>query len=152
MSTLLGGQKNQKNVPETKKPKKKNPKFLGRGVVYLRHIPKGFHEEEMSKYFRQFGHVTRLNLVRSKCTGRPKGYAFIEFLYSEVAQVVAETMNNYLMFGKVLKAEYIPSEKIRRAGSAIIVRWKEISENGRQAELLGSNPRSKGFCLFGDFN
>jgi hypothetical protein len=35
--------------------------------------------------------------------GRPKGYAFIEFLYSEVAQVVAETMNNYLMCGRLLK-------------------------------------------------
>jgi RNA recognition motif-containing protein len=35
--------------------------------------------------------------------GKPKGYAFIEFLYSEVAQVVAETMNNYLMCGRLLK-------------------------------------------------
>ncbi|KAJ9591534.1 hypothetical protein L9F63_001888, partial [Diploptera punctata] len=111
---------NKKKVPKAKdvmgeKPKKKtNPKFLGRGVVYLRHIPKGFHEEQMSTYFNQFGRVTRLNLVRSKRTGKPKGYAFIEFLYSEVAQVVAETMNNYLMFGKVLKAEYIPGDKIHR--------------------------------------
>lgn len=86
-------------------------KDQGRGVVYLSHIPEGFFEEEMNSYFSQFGRVTRLNLVRSKKTGKPKGYAFIEFLYSEVAQVVAETMNNYLMCGKLLKAEYIPGDR-----------------------------------------
>lgn len=89
-------------------------KPLGRGVVLLRHIPPGFHEEEMSSYFNQFGRVTRLNLVRSKKTGNPRGYAFIEFLYSEVAQVVAETMNNYLMCGRLLKAEYIPGDHVSR--------------------------------------
>ncbi|XP_069682404.1 MKI67 FHA domain-interacting nucleolar phosphoprotein-like [Periplaneta americana] len=86
----------------------------GRGVVILRHIPRGFQEEEMSSYFNQFGRVTRLNLVRSQKTGNPRGYAFIEFLYSEVAQVVAETMNNYLMCGRLLKAEYIPGDSVGR--------------------------------------
>ncbi|KAJ4447854.1 hypothetical protein ANN_09863 [Periplaneta americana] len=47
-------------------------------------------------------------------TGNPRGYAFIEFLYSEVAQVVAETMNNYLMCGRLLKAEYIPGDSVGR--------------------------------------
>lgn len=89
-------------------------KDQGKGVVYLSHIPEGFCEEEMNSYFSQFGRVTRLNLVRSKKTGKPKGYAFIEFLYSEVAQVVAETMNNYLMCGKLLKAEYIPGDRTYR--------------------------------------
>lgn len=35
-------------------------------------------------------------------TGRARGYAFIEFMYPEVAKVVAETMNNYLMHKKIL--------------------------------------------------
>ena len=35
-------------------------------VVYLGHIPHGFYEEEMNKYFSQFGTVTRLKLARSK--------------------------------------------------------------------------------------
>lgn len=38
-------------------------------------------------------------------TGRSKGYAFVEFEYDEVARIVAETMNNYLMFDKLLKCE-----------------------------------------------
>lgn len=39
---------------------------MERGVVYLGHIPHGFYEEEMKKYFSQFGTVTRLKLSRSK--------------------------------------------------------------------------------------
>ena len=33
------------------------------------HIPHGFYEEEMSKYFSQFGTVSRLRLARSKKVG-----------------------------------------------------------------------------------
>lgn len=36
-------------------------------------------------------------------SGKPKGYAFIEFLHPEVAKIAAETMNNYLMFNRLLK-------------------------------------------------
>ena len=38
-------------------------------------------------------------------TGRSRGYAFIEFEFPEVAAIVAESMNNYLMFDKLLKCE-----------------------------------------------
>ena len=38
-------------------------------------------------------------------TANSKGYAFVEFEYDEVARIAAETMNNYLMFGKLLKCE-----------------------------------------------
>ncbi len=38
-------------------------------------------------------------------TGRSKGYAFVEFECDEVAKIVADTMNNYLMFNKLLKCE-----------------------------------------------
>ncbi|XKL60930.1 hypothetical protein PGB90_007987 [Kerria lacca] len=82
-----------------------------RGVVYLGHVPHGFYEQEMKSFFSQFGKVTNINIPRSTRTRRYRGYAFVEFLYPEVAKVVAETMNNYLMFKKVLKAKYIPPEE-----------------------------------------
>ena len=74
-----------------------------RGVVCLSRIPHGFYENEMRKYFSQFGTVTRLKLFRSRKTGRSRGFAFIEFQFSEVAAIAAEAMNNYLMFNKLLK-------------------------------------------------
>ncbi|XP_062520276.1 MKI67 FHA domain-interacting nucleolar phosphoprotein-like [Corticium candelabrum] len=84
----------------------------GRGVMYVGHIPHGFYEEQMKKFFSQFGHVTRVRLARSKKTANSKGYAFLEFEFDEVAQIAAETMNNYLMFGKLLKCNYIPPGKV----------------------------------------
>ncbi|XP_037948539.1 MKI67 FHA domain-interacting nucleolar phosphoprotein-like [Teleopsis dalmanni] len=84
-----------------------------RGVVFIKHLPHGFFEEQLKNYFGQFGNVTRLRLARSKRSGGSKGYAFIEFEYPEVAQVAAETMDNYLMFQKIVKAQYIPPEKQR---------------------------------------
>ncbi|XP_041371797.1 LOW QUALITY PROTEIN: MKI67 FHA domain-interacting nucleolar phosphoprotein-like [Gigantopelta aegis] len=87
--------------------KKKDNASLTPGVVYLGHIPHGFYEKEMTSFFSQFGRVTRLRLARSKKTGASKGYAFIEFRSEDVAKIVAETMNNYLMFEKLLKCQFV---------------------------------------------
>ncbi|XP_038223066.1 MKI67 FHA domain-interacting nucleolar phosphoprotein-like [Zerene cesonia] len=89
-------------------------KHRPKGLVYLGHIPHGFYEHEMTQYFRQFGMVTNARVIRSKRTGNSKGYAFVEFKDPAVAQVVAETMNNYLMGKRLIKAAYIPPEKQKR--------------------------------------
>lgn len=44
-----------------------------------------------------------------------KGYGFIEFENDEVAKIAAETMNDYLMFNKLLKCHVIPKEKLNKA-------------------------------------
>ncbi|XP_026497012.2 MKI67 FHA domain-interacting nucleolar phosphoprotein [Vanessa tameamea] len=104
-------EKNKKKTSlEEKKPKtfKKREK---RGLVYLAHIPHGFYEHQMTEYFKQFGVVTNARVIRSSRTGNSKGYAFVEFKEPSVAEIVAETMNNYLMGKRLLKAVYIPPEK-----------------------------------------
>ncbi|KAH8332708.1 hypothetical protein KR074_009259 [Drosophila pseudoananassae] len=82
-----------------------------RGVVLVERLPHGFFEQQLRQYFSQFGRVLRVRLGRSERTGNSRGFAFVEFEYPEVAQVAAETMDNYLMFQKVVKAKYIPPEK-----------------------------------------
>eukprot|EP00057_Strongylocentrotus_purpuratus_P014082 XP_011668556.1 PREDICTED: MKI67 FHA domain-interacting nucleolar phosphoprotein-like [Strongylocentrotus purpuratus] len=82
------------------------------GVVYVSHIPHGFYEPQMKKFFSQFGNIKRLRLSRSKKSGKSKGYAYIEFEYDEVAKVVTETMHNYLMYQKLLKCFYVPKDKL----------------------------------------
>lgn len=66
----------------------------------------------MKAYFSQFGPITRLRLSRNRVTGRSKHYAFIEFASASVAKVVAKTMDNYLMFGHILKCRFVPEEQI----------------------------------------
>ena len=66
----------------------------------------------MRAYFSQFGEITRLRLSRNRITGRSKHYAFVEFSSASVAKIVAETMDNYLMYGHILKCKFIPSEQL----------------------------------------
>jgi len=81
-------------------------------VVYLGRVPHGFYEDQMKAYFSQFGDVTRLRLSRNKNTGRSKHYAFIEFSSSAVAEIVAETMDNYLLMGHILRCKLIPKDEV----------------------------------------
>ena len=82
------------------------------GVVYVGHIPHGFYEHEMRQYFSQFGPLTRLRLSRNRKTGASKHFAFIEFAEESTAEIAAKTMDNYLMFGRILKCKVVPREKL----------------------------------------
>ncbi|XP_023015919.2 MKI67 FHA domain-interacting nucleolar phosphoprotein-like [Leptinotarsa decemlineata] len=82
-----------------------------RGLLFISHLPHGFYENEMKKYFQQFGNVTNVKVCRSKRTGNSKGFGYVEFSNPDVAKIAAETMNNYLMFKKRITTEYIPFEK-----------------------------------------
>jgi nucleolar protein 15 len=66
----------------------------------------------MRAYFTQFGEITRLRLSRNRITGRSKHYAFVEFSSVTVAKIVAETMDNYLMYGHILKCKFVPAESL----------------------------------------
>lgn len=81
-------------------------------LMLTRRVPRGFFEPQMKKYFSQFGRVLNLRLSRNKKTGASKHYAFVEFASAEVADIVARTMNNYLMFGHILKCALIPKEQV----------------------------------------
>merc|ERR1712218_210061 len=90
------------------------PSYSGskdRGLIYISHVPHGFYEKQMREFFSQFGTVTNLRLGRSRKTGRSKGFAFVEFKYQEVAKIAADSMNNYLMFDKIVKCELVPQER-----------------------------------------
>jgi nucleolar protein 15 len=66
----------------------------------------------MKKYFSQFGTVTRLRLSRNKKTGASKHYAFVEFASAEVADIVARTMDKYLLFNHILQCKVVPPENV----------------------------------------
>src|SRR5436853_7906164 len=66
----------------------------------------------MREYLSQFGTITKLRPLRNKRTGASKLFAFIEFESDEVAKIVAGAMDNYLMFGHILKCKYVPQESL----------------------------------------
>jgi len=104
--------KDDNPLDDTHKSKRHDDVFWGEhGVIRVKGIPHGFYEEQMRKFFSQFGKVTNLKLNRSKKTGGSRGFAFVQFRYKEVAVIVAEAMNNYLMFDCILKVIVYPQEK-----------------------------------------
>lgn len=82
------------------------------GVIYVGRIPHGFYEHEMRQYFSQFGPINKLRISRNKKTGASKHFAFVEFAEDTTAEIVAKTMNNYLLFGHVLKVKTIPKDQV----------------------------------------
>ena len=50
--------------------------------------------------------------AETKQTGASKHYAFIEFKYASVAQIVQETMDNYLLLGHILVCKVVPDDQI----------------------------------------
>jgi nucleolar protein 15 len=82
------------------------------GVVYVGRIPHGFYEHEMKAYFTQFGAINRLRLSRNRKTGASRHFAFMEFASADVAEIVAKTMDNYLLFGHILKCKLVDPEQV----------------------------------------
>uniref|UniRef100_A0A336M4H8 CSON010575 protein n=1 Tax=Culicoides sonorensis TaxID=179676 RepID=A0A336M4H8_CULSO len=111
--------------------KKSQPNRAPRGLMMIKCLPHGFFEEQLKEYFSQFGKVTRVRLARSFKTTRSRGFAFVEFQYPEVAEIAAETMNNYMMFKKVIKTAYIPPEqqKFNYFRSSVLF---QTNENGQK--------------------
>ncbi|KAK2642817.1 hypothetical protein Ddye_024580 [Dipteronia dyeriana] len=81
-------------------------------VLYIGRIPHGFYEKEMQAFFSQFGVIKRLRIARNKKTGKSKHFGFIEFQDPEVAEVVADTMQGYLLFEHLLQVHPILPENV----------------------------------------
>ena len=76
-------------------------------------IPHGFYEPQMRAYFTQFGTILNLRLARNKHTGKSKHHAFVEFASAAVADIVARTMDKYLLFGHILQVRTVPAEQVK---------------------------------------
>jgi len=72
------------------------------GILYIGHLPKGFNEPELRKFFEQFGEIKKLRVARSNKTARQKGYAFLQFKEPKIADVAAKAMHKYMIFGRTL--------------------------------------------------
>lgn len=114
------------------------------GVVYLGRIPHGFYEDQLRAYFSQFGDISRLRLSRNKKTGRSKHYGFIEFVSGPVAQIVAETMDNYLLMGHILTCKVIPKNEVHPGLWVGANRKWRVVPTYRLAQAQHNKPRSEG--------
>ena len=103
-------------------------------TIYLGHVPPGFGEAEMRKFFMQFGDVSKLKLFRSKKTKGSKGYAFIKFDSVTTAGTVSEAMNGYFMGDRQLVSEVVPKWKCHK-GMFLQPRKRKEGDDKSDAEL-----------------
>jgi nucleolar protein 15 len=130
----------KKTIEKSKKTQEYSSKP---GVVYLGRIPHGFYEEEMKQYFSQFGKVSRLRLSRNKKTGHSKHYAFIEFQSETVAEIAAETMNNYLLFGHLLVCKVIPQDQVHPSTFVGANRKFRVADRFKTLRKKHNKPKTK---------
>jgi len=112
--------KNQKGTKvETEKANDTQKTFdnkqVSKNVIIIGHIPHGFYEPQIFEFLKQFGYVKGLQLSRSKKTGRSRGYAFVRFASSDVAQIVVQSVNGYMVGDKILTCKIVSNpETFRR--------------------------------------
>ncbi|KAF7312233.1 RNA-binding domain-containing protein [Mycena indigotica] len=134
--------KDDKTVQKKLENAKRKP-AADRGVIFLGRIPHGFYEEQAKAYFSQFGNVTRLRVSRNKKTGQSKHYGFIEFDSSSVAQIVADTMDNYLLMGHILRCKLIPKDQVHpELWVGANRKWRPVPK-ARVARAEHNKPRTK---------
>mmetsp|Transcript_7759 Transcript_7759/g.11371 ORF Transcript_7759/g.11371 Transcript_7759/m.11371 type:complete len:391 (+) Transcript_7759:81-1253(+) len=108
---------NKKQAITAKSQRQKSKDKVGEDatsrVIYIGHIPPAFEEPQILEFVSQFGKVTNIKLSRSKRTGNPRGYAFVELADDEVAAIVADTMSGYFLMGeRRLVCHVVPKDKI----------------------------------------
>ncbi|KAL1586681.1 hypothetical protein WHR41_04618 [Cladosporium halotolerans] len=101
----------QKHIAKKTGTKERDPETTP-GTVHLSRLPHGFFEPQLRAYLSQFGTVTHLRLARNRKTGKSKHFAFVEFASSAVSDIVAKTMDKYLLFGHIMQARRVPDEQI----------------------------------------
>ncbi|CAM6126712.1 unnamed protein product [Calypogeia fissa] len=104
------GQKRKKGSKQIVEKEVEDPSKSN--VIYVGRIPHGFYEKQMKEFFEQFGTISKLRISRNKQTGKSKHYGFIQFEVPEVAAIVAESMNNYLLMESMLQVKLMPLDKL----------------------------------------
>ncbi|CAB03236.1 RRM domain-containing protein [Caenorhabditis elegans] len=71
--------------------------------VYVGNAPFQTTEEELGNFFSSIGQINNVRIVCDRETGRPRGFAFIEFAEEGSAQRAVEQMNGAEFNGRPLR-------------------------------------------------
>lgn len=91
----------------------------------------------MRAFLSQFGAIKHVRMSRNKKTGKSKHFAYVQFEFPEVAKVVAETMNNYLLFNQLLQCNVVAPDNVhpalwKGADRKFVVRpWRQLEKKRR---------------------
>lgn len=70
--------------------------------IFVGNLDFGTTEESVRQLFESFGAVDRVNLVRDKDTGQPRGFAFVEMADSGEADQAIAGLNGTMVGGRAI--------------------------------------------------
>ncbi len=70
--------------------------------IFVGNLDFGSSEESVRQLFESFGAVDRVNLVRDRDTGQPRGFAFVEMADSGEAERAIAELNGTMVGGRAI--------------------------------------------------
>lgn len=95
------------NTSRTKNDEKVSSMYGGsKTKLIVNYLPQFMPQEEIFGIFSAIGHIESFNLVREPLTGRPLGYAFVNYYSPENAYTAMNTLNGLRLQNKTIKISY----------------------------------------------
>ena len=79
--------------------------ILDHGRLHIVNLPHASTSEEIEQYFATFGPVRETHLVMDEAMGRPRGIAFVTFVFPKDAVRALKEANGSIFQGRVLRIE-----------------------------------------------
>ena len=84
--------------------------------IYVGNLSFRTTEEEVRSLFEAYGQVDRVNVVRDRDTGQPRGFAFVEMSNDEEAEKAIAEINGRAVGGRALNVNEARPKTERPAG------------------------------------
>ena len=68
------------------------PEEPNKKKIFVGNLPFSITQGELEEIFGQFGELVSVNIITDRATGRPKGFAFVEYAAEESAQAAVDGM------------------------------------------------------------
>lgn len=78
-------------------------------IVMVKNLPRIFDENDLHRYFRQYGKMRGLRLLRSK-KGTSRGTVLVRYADCDIARICAETLQNHILDGQLLKTQLLDAK------------------------------------------
>ena len=80
-------------------------------TLYVGNIPWSTKEEDLQRFFTQFGEVEECRIITERSTGRSRGYGFVEVNEEQAAEIVEKANGVEIEGRKIVVNEAKPREQ-----------------------------------------
>jgi len=94
-------------------------------------------EEQLHQTFSEIGRVIKVRLVTDAETGKPRGFAFVEFEDPQAALSAIRNMNEYELNGRRLRVNFSNSSHLEALAGKL---GMDLSQNQRPSGSSGNKP------------